>query len=145
MSEQRTRTESDLLGPAEVPVDAYYGVHSLRAVNNFPITGVPIGHYEDLVNGLALVKAASARANHKLGLLSAERAQAIEEACQLITKGQLHDQFVIDLIQGGADVRVVQELLGHSSVTTTQVYTKVTAETLKEVYFTAHPRALHSA
>ena len=125
MSEQRTRTESDLLGPAEVPVDAYYGVHSLRAVNNFPITGVPIGHYEDLVNGLALVKAASARANHKLGLLSAERAQAIEEACQLITKGQLHDQFVIDLIQGGAGTssnmnanevvaNLALEILGHN-------------------------------
>ena len=102
MTQHNFRVESDLLGPAEVPADAYYGVHSLRAVQNFPITGVPIGHYSDLVNGLAYVKAASARANHQLGQLSAERASAIEIACQRICDGELHDQFVIDLIQGGA-------------------------------------------
>ena len=64
-----TRIEHDLLGDREVPADAYWGVHSLRAVENFPITGTTIGQYPHLVRGLALVKAAAAEANHELGLL----------------------------------------------------------------------------
>ena len=55
-----TRTETDSFGPIEVPADAYWGVHTLRAVDNFPITGVPVGHFPDLVRALALVKQAAA-------------------------------------------------------------------------------------
>ncbi|BAI75181.1 aspartate ammonia-lyase (plasmid) [Azospirillum sp. B510] len=97
-----TRTEHDLLGDREVPADAYYGVHTLRAVENFPITGTPISHYPDLVRALAEIKMAAARANQELGLLSAERAEAIAAACREIRAGRLHDQFVVDVIQGGA-------------------------------------------
>ncbi|WP_042702453.1 aspartate ammonia-lyase [Azospirillum sp. B506] len=97
-----TRTEHDLLGDREVPADAYYGVHTLRAVENFPITGTPISHYPDLVRALAEIKMAAARANHELGLLTAERADAIAAACREIRAGKLHDQFVVDVIQGGA-------------------------------------------
>ncbi|KAA0579926.1 aspartate ammonia-lyase [Azospirillum sp. Sh1] len=97
-----TRTEHDLLGDREVPADAYYGVHTLRAVENFPITGTPISHYPDLVRALAEIKMAASRANHELGLLNAERADAIAAACREILAGKLHDQFVVDVIQGGA-------------------------------------------
>lgn len=97
-----TRTEHDLLGDREIPADAYYGVHTLRAVENFPITGTPISHYPDLVRALAEIKMAAARANHELGLLGAERAEAIVSACREIRAGKLHDQFVVDVIQGGA-------------------------------------------
>ena len=97
-----TRTEHDLLGDREVPADAYYGVHTLRAVENFPITGTPISHYPDLVRALAEIKMAAARANHELGLLTAERADTIAAACREIRAGKLHDQFVVDVIQGGA-------------------------------------------
>ncbi len=97
-----TRTEHDLLGDREVPADAYYGVHTLRAVENFPITGTPISHYPDLVRALAEIKMAASRANHELGLLNAERADAIAAACREIRAGKLHDQFVVDVIQGGA-------------------------------------------
>ena len=68
-----TRREHDLLGEAEVPESAYWGVHTLRAVDNFPITGVPVGHFPDLVRGLALVKQAAARANRRLGILRRTR------------------------------------------------------------------------
>ena len=102
MSAATTRTEHDLLGDREVPADAYYGVHTLRAVENFPITGTPISHYPDLVRALAEIKMAASRANHELGLLNAERADAIAAACREIRAGRLHDQFVVDVIQGGA-------------------------------------------
>ncbi|CAO3426367.1 aspartate ammonia-lyase [Azospirillum endophyticum] len=97
-----TRTEHDLLGDREVPADAYYGVHTLRAVENFPITGTPISHYPDLVRALAEIKMAASRANHELGLLDAGRADAIAAACREIRAGRLLDQFVVDVIQGGA-------------------------------------------
>ncbi len=124
MSAATTRTEHDLLGDREVPADAYYGVHTLRAVENFPITGTPISHYPDLVRALAEIKMAAARANHELGLLNAERADAIAAACREIRAGRLHDQFVVDVIQGGAGTSTnmnanevianrALELLGH--------------------------------
>src|SRR5271163_4630688 len=81
LSDVETRTEHDLLGEAAVPAAAYWGVHSLRAVENFPITGVPIGHFPDLVRALAMVKQAAARANRRLGQLSAGKADAIDRAC----------------------------------------------------------------
>jgi aspartate ammonia-lyase len=98
-----TRSEHDLLGEADIPFDAYWGVHTLRAVENFPITGVPVGHFPDFVRALALVKQAAARANRRLGHLPAEKADAIDRACDRIAKeGKFHDQFVVDAIQGGA-------------------------------------------
>ncbi len=72
-----TRTEHDLLGDREVPADAYYGVHTLRAIENFPITGTPISIYSELVRALAAIKQAAAQANQALGLLDPQRADAI--------------------------------------------------------------------
>ena len=99
---QRTRIEHDLLGPREVPANAYYGVHTLRAVENFPISGMPISIYPDLINALAAVKKAAALANHSLGLLDDKRTRSIVAACNEIRGGALHDEFVVDVIQGGA-------------------------------------------
>src|SRR5687767_5275493 len=96
------RSEHDLLGDRDVPVGAYWGVHTLRAVENFPITGQPLSTNVHLVRGLAAVKMAAARTNLELGLLDAERAAAIEQACKDVLDGQLHEQFVVDVIQGGA-------------------------------------------
>jgi aspartate ammonia-lyase len=96
------RVERDLLGEREVPAEAYYGVHTLRAVENFAISDMPISVYPDLVNALAVVKKAAALANHDLDLLDAERTRAIVAACEEISKGALHGQFVVDVIQGGA-------------------------------------------
>jgi aspartate ammonia-lyase len=98
-----TRREHDLLGEAEVPADVYWGIHTLRAVENFPITGVSIGHFPELIRALALVKQAAARANRRLKHLPAEKADAIDRACELIAKdGRFLDQFVVDAVQGGA-------------------------------------------
>jgi aspartate ammonia-lyase len=77
-------------------------VHTARAVENFPITGTRIGRYPDLIAALAAVKHAAARTNNDLGLLSAAQAEAIEKACEEIRSGQFADQFVVDVIQGGA-------------------------------------------
>lgn len=96
------RIEHDLLGPKEIPANVYWGVHTARAVENFQITGIPIGHYPHLIRGLMFVKEAAACANHELGLLDAERLAAIVQACQEIRAGALRDQFVVDVIQGGA-------------------------------------------
>ncbi len=96
------RTEHDLLGDREVPSDAYYGVHTARALENFPISGVPISRHGDLVVALASVKQAAAEANRQLGQLDTEIADAIVAACTEIRGGALHDQFVVDQIQGGA-------------------------------------------
>ncbi|MDX1873777.1 aspartate ammonia-lyase [Mycolicibacterium sp. 120266] len=97
-----TRVEHDLLGDYDVPDAAYYGVHTARALENFPITGTPISRYPELIVALACVKLAAAQANQRLGLLGAERADAIVAACTEIKSGKLHDQFVVDVIQGGA-------------------------------------------
>jgi aspartate ammonia-lyase len=97
------RREHDMLGEADVPAEAYWGVHTLRAVENFPITGVPVGHFPDFVRALVLVKQAAARANRRLGYLPADKAQAIDEACERIARDRaFHDQFVVDAVQGGA-------------------------------------------
>ena len=96
------RLEHDLLGDREVPCTAYYGVHTLRALENFPITGISIAVYPDLIRALAQIKKAAAQANQQLGLLDAIRADAIVAACREVIDGKLHDQFVVDVIQGGA-------------------------------------------
>ena len=98
----KTRVEHDLLGETDIPTTAYWGVHTKRAVENFPITGVPIGHFPEFVQALVLVKQAAARANLRLGHLQAAKADAIDRACTLIAAGRHHDQFVVDAVQGGA-------------------------------------------
>jgi aspartate ammonia-lyase len=97
-----TRLEHDLLGDYQVPVNAYWGVHTARAVDNFPISGVPIGHYRSLIRALAIVKQAAAQANFELGELSAEINDAISKACQEVAEGKFDSEFVVDAIQGGA-------------------------------------------
>src|SRR6476469_541594 len=102
MTALQTRIEHDLLGDRAVPASAYFGVHTLRAVENFPITGNPISIYPDLIRALACIKQAAAQANHELDMLDKERADAIGKACDEIRAGKLHEQFVVDVIQGGA-------------------------------------------
>ena len=103
LADVATRREHDLLGEVDVPAEAYWGVHTLRAVANFPITGVSIGHFPELVRALALVKQAAARANRRLGQLSDAKAGVIDRACALIAdEGRFLDQFVVDAVQGGA-------------------------------------------
>jgi aspartate ammonia-lyase len=98
----RTRTETDSLGSLEIPIDAYWGIHTARALENFPISRRPISVYADLVKALAMVKQASARANREIGALDPERADLIDRASQLVIDGRFHDQFVVGVIQGGA-------------------------------------------
>ncbi|MBI1751529.1 MAG: aspartate ammonia-lyase [Acidobacteria bacterium] len=98
----RTRKESDLLGTLEVPEDALFGVQTLRAVHNFPITGTPTAHFPAMIRALAMVKQAAARANARLGLLEASVAEAIDRACQEIIDGHWHGHFPTDMVQGGA-------------------------------------------
>lgn len=97
-----TRTETDSIGSMEIPADAYWGVHTARAEQNFPITKRPISVYPDLIRGLAMVKQASARANKEIGVLDAERADLIDRAAQRVIDGEFHDQFTVGVIQGGA-------------------------------------------
>ncbi|MBJ7551768.1 aspartate ammonia-lyase [Marinomonas ostreistagni] len=97
-----TRSEYDLLGTLDVPEDAYYGIQTLRAAQNFSITGVPISHFPELLKALAMVKAAAARTNQDFGLLSEPKADAIVYACQDLINGKYHEQFIVDVIQGGA-------------------------------------------
>jgi aspartate ammonia-lyase len=96
------RLEHDLLGEREVPDEYYYGIQTLRAVENFNITGIPISHYPRLVHSLAYIKKAAALTNLELGLLSPQIAQAITQACDDILRGDLLSEFVVDVIQGGA-------------------------------------------
>ncbi|MEK7401792.1 MAG: aspartate ammonia-lyase [Gemmatimonadota bacterium] len=98
----RTRREHDLLGDRDVPHDALYGVQTLRALENFPITGVAIREFPSLVEALAAVKAAAARANADLGLLAPDVADAIVRASEEIRTGRHHEHFLVDAIQGGA-------------------------------------------
>lgn len=96
------RIEHDLIGEMTVPSDALWGVHTARAVENFPITGVAIGHYRNLIKAMGLVKAAAARANGVAGVLSQEKADLIYRASMDVAHGLLDNQFVVDAIQGGA-------------------------------------------
>ena len=98
----RTRTETDSLGSLEIPADAYWGIHTARALENFPISKRPISVYPDLVSALAMVKQASARANRAIGVLDPKRADLIDRAAQRVIDGHHHDQFVVGVIQGGA-------------------------------------------
>jgi aspartate ammonia-lyase len=96
------RREHDSLGEREVPDHAYYGVQTIRAIENFPFSGIHVRHYEHFVRAFACVKKAAALANAELGVLGQKIADAIAKACDEILAGKLHDQFVVDMIQGGA-------------------------------------------
>jgi len=102
MSPTSQRSESDSIGPILLPADAYHGIHTARARDNFPISGVTLSRYPDFVAALAAVKQAAAQANQALGLLDVGRAAAIVAACEEIRAGRLHDSFIVDMIQGGA-------------------------------------------
>ena len=97
-----TRTETDSLGSMEIPADAYWGIHTARALENFPISMRPISVYRDLVKALAMVKQASARANRQIGVLDPALADLIDRAAQRVIDGEFHDQFVVGVVQGGA-------------------------------------------
>jgi aspartate ammonia-lyase len=118
------RREHDSLGEREVPNHAYYGVQTIRAKENFPFSGIRLFQYEHFVRALACVKKAAALANAELGVLDPPLARAIANACDEILAGKLHDQFIVDMIQGGAGTSTnmnanevianrALELLGH--------------------------------
>ena len=96
------RIESDLIGQMEVPADKLYGVQTLRGIENFPISNFRLCNYPLFINGLAMTKLAAAEANHQLGLLTDEQFKGISQACLEILEGKHHDQFPVDMIQGGA-------------------------------------------
>lgn len=99
---KKTRTESDLIGHREVPESALYGVQTLRGIENFQISKFHLNEYPLFINALAITKMGAAIANHELELLTGEQANAILKACKEILDGQHHDQFPVDMIQGGA-------------------------------------------
>ena len=157
MDPSRVRREHDLLGERDVPSAAYYGIHTLRALENFAITGTPIAIYPDLVVALACVKQAAARANNELGLLADELAHAIERTCVEIREGQLLDEFVVDVMQGGAGTSTnmnanevianrALELLGHAKGEYARVHPLEhvnMSQSTNDVYPTALKVALH--
>ena len=124
MAEQKFRIESDLLGELKVPADAYYGVQTQRALNNYKISNTRMCDYPEYVISIAYVKMAAAAANAELGVLDKTIANAIIAACCEIVDGKFHDQFPIDMMQGGAGTSVnmnanevianrALELMGH--------------------------------
>ena len=106
MSEEKFRIESDLLGELQVPADAYYGVQTQRALNNYKISTTRMRDYPEYVIAMACIKLAAAQTNKELGALDPEIADAIIAACREIIDGKLHDQFPVDMMQGGAGTSV---------------------------------------
>lgn len=118
------RIEHDLLGEREIPDNAYYGIQTLRAVENFSISGIKLSLYPQLITSFAQVKTAAARANRDLGLLPDNLYKAIEKACDEVCAGAFNGEFIIDMVQGGAGTSTnmnanevianrALELLGH--------------------------------
>src|SRR6186713_1137831 len=101
MSDRPTRLEHDLLGEKAVPADAYYGVQTARGLENFHISGIQLRLYPDLITALAMVKCAAARANFECGQFAEPVLRGIEAACEEVIDGKLHDQFQLDVFQGG--------------------------------------------
>ena len=106
MSEVKFRTESDLLGELQVPADAYYGVQTQRAIDNYKISCTHMNDYPEYIVAMAYVKWAAASANAELGALDPAIADAICKACREIVDGALRDQFPVDMMQGGAGTSV---------------------------------------
>lgn len=101
-TDSKTRVEHDLLGKRELPADALYGIQTLRGVENFSISRFKLEYYPTFINGLAYTKQAAAEANHQLGLLTDEQYAGIKTACEDIVAGKYHEEFPVDMIQGGA-------------------------------------------
>src|SRR6478736_2308483 len=155
----RTRLEHDLLGDRDVPEDALYGVQTLRAMENFPITGIALREFPVLIEALAAVKEAAALANAELGLLDREVADQIVRAAQEIRAGRHHEHFVVDMIQGGAGTSTnmnanevianrALELLGKDRGEYTSVHPNNhvnLSQSTNDVYPTAVKIALHHA
>ena len=125
MNDENVRIETDSLGSMPVPATAYWGIHTARALENFPITRRAIYNYPDLIRALARVKQASARANLELGVIEPEKAAVIDRVCEEIIGGALHREFCVGVIQGGAGTSTnmnaneiianrALELLGHN-------------------------------
>ncbi len=124
MSEKLFRVESDLIGELQVPANAYYGVQTQRAINNYKISNTHMCDYPEYIIAIAYVKMAAAEANARLGVLDRKIADAIVAACKEIVDGALWDQFPVDMMQGGAGTSVnmnanevianrALELMGH--------------------------------
>jgi len=155
----RTRKEHDLLGEREVPDDALYGVQTLRALENFPITGTALREFPELIEALAAVKEAAALANAELGLLDRGIADAVVRAAQEIREGRHHEHFVVDMIQGGAGTSTnmnanevianrALELLGYERGDYSHVHPNNhvnLSQSTNDVYPTAVKLALHHA
>lgn len=105
-NEKKFRVESDLLGELQVPAEAYYGVQTQRAINNYKISGKHMCDYPEYVKAIAYVKLAAAEANHELGQLPNDVADAMCRACREIIDGKFHENFVTDMVQGGAGTSV---------------------------------------
>lgn len=105
-NEKKFRVESDLLGELQVSAEAYYGVQTQRAINNYKISGKHMCDYPEYVKAIAYVKLAAAEANHELGQLPDDVADAICRACREIIDGKFHENFVTDMVQGGAGTSV---------------------------------------
>ena len=159
MKRNKTRTEHDLLGSRDVPSEAYYGIQTLRAMENFAISGVELREFPTLIAGIAAVKEAAAEANRELGLLSAPVAQAIIDACQEIRDGKYHGDFLVDMIQGGAGTSTnmnanevianrALELMGHErgsyDIISPNSHVNLSQST-NDVYPTAIKLAMHSS
>ena len=104
--DQDYRVESDLLGELQVPTNAYYGVQTQRAINNYKISTGKMSDYPDFVISIAYVKKAAAKANAEADFLDAHIAEAICKACDDVIEGKLQDQFPVDMVQGGAGTSV---------------------------------------
>ncbi len=124
MTEEKYRIESDLLGELKIPASAYYGVQTQRAINNYHISRKKMCHFPDYIIAIAYVKLAAIQTNHSLGVINDEISGAIEQACKEIVEGKMHDNFPIDMMQGGAGTSVnmnanevianrALEILGH--------------------------------
>ena len=155
----RTRSEHDLLGDRDVPDDALYGVQTLRALENFPITGTPLREFPELIEALGAVKEAAALANADLGLIPHDVADVIVRAAAEIRAGRHHEHFLVDMIQGGAGTSTnmnanevianrALELSGHSRGDYSFVHPNNhvnLSQSTNDVYPTAVKIALHMA
>jgi aspartate ammonia-lyase len=158
MEASTCRIEHDLLGHLPVPAGAMYGIHTQRARDNFAISGVSVGEYPDLVAALAAVKQAAAQANCELGVLAPHKANAIAGACEELRRGLFHDEFVVDMLQGGAGTSTnmnanevianrALELMGHARGDYEHLHPNEDvnlSQSTNDVYPTALRLALHA-